>query len=94
MSEEIFEELIAPSMLERINKAYVKSDEYKQAIFKESEIYESLKKELTKEQRKKLEEYFIRTSETTAICEKLAYKQGMEDLVDVLGIDKKSRESL
>lgn len=51
-------------------------------------MYESLRKELTREQKKKLEEYFIRASETGAICEKIAYRQGMEDLKAILGIEK------
>lgn len=88
MTDEMFEEL-TPMMIDRINSAFTRSSDYKQAIARESELYESLKKELTKEQKKKLEEYFIRTSETGAVCEKIAYRQGMEDLKAILGIESK-----
>lgn len=79
MTDEMFEEL-TPMMIDRINSAFTRSNANKQAIARESELYESLRKELTREQKKKLEEYFIRASETGAICEKIAYRQGMEDL--------------
>lgn len=69
-----------PYVIDRLSRVYSRNNEYKQAVKKESEIYEQLKEELEEEQGNRLEEYFSAAKETAGICEKLAYQQGIKDL--------------
>lgn len=83
MKDEFFEKL-KTIMVDQLNDAFMKSKEYKLAVSKENSLYEELKNGLSEQQQKLLEEYFILSSETTAICGKIAYRQGMEDLAAML----------
>ncbi len=51
---------------------------------REKEAAERLKETLTEEQMAMVEQYHIAISATMGICELLAYKQGMKDMVSIL----------
>lgn len=72
-------------IVERLTYTLLASKEYKRAYEQEKKAYMRLVKRLTKKQAKALDEYFNATAETTAITEKLAYKQGIADLINLLG---------
>lgn len=73
-----------PYISEQLGEIYNRNYDYKEAIISEYEIFERLQKDLTEEQKQTLEEYQEATSHTCGICEKLAYRQGMRDMVFLL----------
>ncbi|MDE6220843.1 MAG: hypothetical protein K2G51_10540 [Lachnospiraceae bacterium] len=81
-------DMIENLMADHLDNALHESTEYKEALSAAGEIFEKLKTELTKEQQELLDQYFILSSETTAICEKIAYRQGMRDLFKILFQDE------
>lgn len=75
-------------MGDRLNDALNKSTEYQQAITIESNLYELLNSKLPEQYHELLEKYCEALSETTAICEKIAYRQGLRDLTHILFQDE------
>lgn len=71
-------------MADHLDNALHESTEYKESLSAASEVFEKLKAELTQEQQELLDQYFILSGETTAICEKIAYRQGLRDLFKIL----------
>ncbi len=87
MSDNTFD-ILERLMADHLDTALHESTEYKEALSAANEIFEKLKMELTKEQQELLDQYFILSSETTAICEKIAYRQGLRDLFKILFQDE------
>ena len=79
MKENAFE-TIETFMADHLKDALDESVEYKEALSAASKAYENLKTVLTDEQTVLLEQYFI----LAAICEKIAYRQGLRDLLKTL----------
>ena len=71
-------------IVERLTYTQLQSLEYKQAYEVLRETYKRLVIELTEKQLYVFEEYFSSVIETMAITEKLAYKQGIADFINVL----------
>lgn len=71
-------------IVERLTYTQLKSTEYKQAYELLKGAYKQLAAELTEKQFNAFEEYFNAVMETMAITEKLAYKQGIADFINVL----------
>lgn len=87
MNEDLLKELEI-GIVERLSRVLLVSEEYKQALAKEKTAYERLTKELTEGQQEMLEEYYNATSIVTLLLEKVAYKQGVADLVNFLIANK------
>ena len=83
MNETINEDLEI-LMIDRINKAFKKSEEYKEAVSAENDIYEELKTKISEQNQNLLEKYVELSSETKAVCEKVSYIQGRRDCVHFL----------
>ncbi len=83
MNETINEDLEI-LMIDRINKAFKKSEEYKEAVSAENDIYEELKTKISEQNQNLLEKYVELSSETKAVCEKVSYIQGIRDCVQFL----------
>lgn len=86
MNETINEDLQI-LMIDRINQAFKKSEEYKEALSAESDLYEELKNKLSEPNQDLLEKYYELCSETKAVCEKISYIQGIRDFVQFLFLD-------
>ncbi len=82
MEKDILEELM-PFVSERLGRVFQRSEDYKQTIEKENEIYEQLREGLTIPQENQLTEYFMAVKVTEGIGEKLAYKQGIKDVISI-----------
>lgn len=83
MKNEFFEDLQV-IMVDRINAAELKDSDYKNALQAESTAYENLMLQLDEPQKKLFEDFYVLSGETTAICEKISYRQGIEDLSAML----------
>lgn len=83
MKNEFFEDLQV-IMVDRINAAEIKDSDYKNALQAESEIFENLMAQLDKPQQKLLEQFYVLSGATTAVCERISYRQGVEDLSAML----------
>ncbi len=83
MNETINEDLEI-LMIDRINKAFKKSEEYKEAVSAENDIYEELKTKISEQNQNLLEKYVELSSETKAVCEKVSYIRGIRDCVQFL----------
>lgn len=59
-------------------------DGYRAALEREKEAAERLKETLTEEQMAMVEQYHSAISATMGICELLAYRQVMKDMVSIL----------
>lgn len=71
--------LVTPCLTERLVEVYEKSGEYQELTEKENRLLEQLNSGLTKEQIELLNKYMTAVNSTYAVCEKLAYQQGMRD---------------
>ena len=80
MNENIWK-FLEPLIIDHLGELLVDNEEYKRLIDKETLCYEELKKNLEKEQKEKLEQYFNSTNETSIFCQEFAYKRGMTDLL-------------
>ncbi|MDE6991510.1 MAG: hypothetical protein K2P42_12755 [Lachnospiraceae bacterium] len=83
MKENAFE-TIETFMADHLKDALDESVEYKEALSAANKARENLKTALTGEQTALLEQYFILADEASAICEKIAYRQGLRDLLKTL----------
>lgn len=83
MKNHIFE-AIEIFMADHLNNALAESDEYKEALSAADEVYQKLMAGLTEEQQKLLDQFTALSGEAGAICEKIAYRQGMQDLIQML----------
>lgn len=81
-------ELFSLSVTERLENRYAHSEEYKISLKRERELFTQLQQILNEEQLKIVIEYQTAVSSTTGICEKLAYQQGMRDLISILYSEK------
>lgn len=81
-----FFDAMQPSILERLSRMYVDDCEYQQSIKNETKLYEQLEKGCSEEQIKMIKEYQSALYATWGICESLAYRQGMRDMAEILGI--------
>ena len=77
-------ELLMPQLMDRMSKLYAKNKEYKECFDREEKLYEHLKEMLSEETARELELYFHATIDTNAITERLAYVQGMKDMLALL----------
>lgn len=85
MNEDNVLELITQALTEcRIIDKVQKTDEYKRAKEEEGKIYDTLISDLTEEQKQKLDDFIGSTTWSAAIWERLAYQQGMRDLLELL----------
>ncbi len=87
MNKNILDEF-QPAIIERLGEVYNCSSEYKGDIKKEVELFTQLQNILTKEQMNIVEDYQKAVCATMGVCELLAYRQGMRDLVTILGVEK------
>ncbi len=79
-----------PCIVERLSKVYNQNEEYRQNIEKENRLEDLLEKAFSGEQLRIVEEYHDAVCATLNICEVLAYRQGMRDLAEILGIGDKT----
>lgn len=77
-------ELIQSYLVDRMRRKCQNNEEYLEAMKKEEGLYERLSDKLTDEQAEELEEYFTASNATFAIMERLAYIQGMKDIISLL----------
>ena len=70
-------------IVERLVCTQLQSVEYKQAYESVRKAYKRFATELTKKQLDAFEEYFCAVMELIAITEKLAYKQGIADFINI-----------
>ena len=87
MKENTFEDLEI-LMADNVKNALHKSIEYQNALSATDKLYEKLKTGLTREQQELLDQYLVSVSETAAIREKIAYRQGLRDLIKILFQDE------
>lgn len=74
-----------PLITERLDKVFLESKEYQELLEKEAHGFEQLQKGLTKEQKAQLDNYFNLVKSSAVFSEKLAYQQGMKDLLELMG---------
>ena len=78
-------ELITQTLTEsRIINKMKQTEEYQQAKEEEGKVYDILINDLTEEQKQRLDDFIGSTTWSAAIREKLAYQQGMKDLMEFL----------
>lgn len=78
MSESVLD-LITPHLTEQLVEIYEQSGKYQELTEKENKLLEQLSSDLTKEQMEMLNKYLTVVNSTYAVCEKIAYQQGMRD---------------
>ena len=78
MSESVLD-LITPHLTEQLVGIYEQSGKYQELTEKENKLLEQLSSDLTKEQIEMLNKYLTVVNSTYAVCEKIAYQQGMRD---------------
>ena len=83
MEKNIFK-AFQPNIMERLGKCCWQDDNYKQCMEEEKEIAERLRESLTEEQKALMDKYYVAVYNTAGICELLAYRQGMRDMVNIL----------
>lgn len=71
--------LVTPCLTERLIEVYEGNEEYQELSKKEDILLEQLNGVLTREQVEALNKYMTAVNSTYAVCEKLAYQQGMRD---------------
>lgn len=86
MKDSVLEDL-SIMISDRLNEAFNQSEEYKEAVCAESDLYEQLKNGISEDNQQLLEQYFEAASATTAVCEAIAYRQALRDFFKVLFID-------
>lgn len=77
-------EAFQTNIMERLGESYSQNSSYKVALGKEKDLSGRLRDTLTEEQMSIVEEYHTAISATMDICELLAYRQGMRDIVTLL----------
>ena len=81
-------EAFQPNIVERLGEVYWRDDGYREAFEKEKLLVEELanrvRETFSGEQMDIVEEYHSAISATMGICELLAYRQGMKDMVSIL----------
>ena len=78
-------ELITQALTEdRIIAKVHQSEEYNKAKEDETRTYDLLTKDLTEDQKQRLDDYIDSMTWSAAIWEKLAYQQGMKDFLSLL----------
>ena len=82
--ERCIHNIMESGLIERLEEMNNHNEEYRQAIHRERELFAQFREELTEEQRQKLDECMASASFSSEICEKLAYRQAMRDLVSIL----------
>lgn len=70
-------------IVERLTDTQLQSMEYKRTYESVRKAYRRLVREFTEEQYNAFDEYFKAVMETIAITEKLAYKQGIADFINI-----------
>lgn len=78
MNEDVLN-LVTPCLTERLVEVYEKNGEYQELTEKEDKLLQQLNGVLSKQQVKALNQYMTAVNSTYAVCEKLAYQQGMRD---------------
>lgn len=71
-------------MADHLDNALHESTVYQESLSATNKLLEKLKEELTKEQRELFDQYLVSSKETSALCEKIAYRQGLRDLFKIL----------
>ena len=83
--EESVLELITQALTEnRITDKVYQSEEYKRAKEEEGKVYNTLISDLNEEQKQRLDDFIGSTTWSAAIWERMAYKQGMRDFLELL----------
>ena len=77
-------EAFQPNIVERLGEVYWRDDGYRAAFEKEKELANRVRETFSGEQMDIVEEYHSAISATMGICELLAYRQGMKDMVSIL----------
>lgn len=84
MDEEVLE-LITQKLTDmRLNEIIHKNVTYIQALQDEIDLYEQFVRNLSEWQKEGFEKYWVASSESALIREKLSYQQGMKDLMAFL----------
>lgn len=84
MNDEVLE-LITQQLTEmRLDDIIHKNAKYRQVAETEIKLYERFIGNLSEWQREEFEKYWIASSESAIIREKLSYQQGMKDLMALL----------
>ena len=78
-----------PNLSERLGRFYSRDCEYKEALERETELFSELVKDLSDDQLQRIKYYQNAVSATWGICEMIAYRQGMRDMVALTGIENK-----
>jgi hypothetical protein len=78
-------QLITQALTEgRITEKVHQNEEYNKAKEEETRTYDLLTKDLTEDQKQRLDDYIDSMTWSAAIWEKLAYQQGMKDFLSLL----------
>ena len=84
MEKDVLELIIQALTEDRIIKKIHQSEEYNKAKEEETRTYDLLTKDLTEDQKQRLDDYIDSMTWSAAIWEKLAYQQGMKDFLSLL----------
>lgn len=84
MSDNILEWMTQQLTEMRLEDIIHKDAKYRQAVETEIELHERFVGNLSEWQREEFEKYWIASSESALIREKLSYQQGMKDLFALL----------
>lgn len=83
--EESVLELITQALTEnRITDKVQDNEEYKRAKEEEHKAYDLLISDLTDEQKQRLDDFIGSTTWSGAVWEKMAYQQGMKDVLEFI----------
>ena len=84
MEKGVLELIIQALTEDRIIEKIHQSEEYNKAKEEETRTYDLLTKDLTEDQKQRLDDYIDSMTWSAAIWEKLAYQQGMKDFLSLL----------
>ena len=73
-------------IIERLGLFYNRDAEYTQALKEETELSKQLEEVLPEDTMQLFKEYQNTVYKTWGICEMIAYRQGMRDIMSLLGI--------
>lgn len=83
MVDNFLETIIEDLLPDRLGAELENDEQYKTTMREEERLFNLLNSTLNEEQQKTLKEYFDAVSTTESCVERLAYKQGMKDLLSL-----------
>lgn len=71
-------------LAKRLGHAYNASKAYREAVRAEDALFKQFREGLTEEQQRQLDDCYNAAGWSASICEGLAYRQGMRDMIALL----------